>query len=33
MIKNMTRWLLAGLLCLVLWPTQAFAHDGTWQAC
>ncbi len=32
MITNMTRWLLAGLVCLALWSAHASAHDRAWQS-
>ncbi len=32
MTTQRSKWFLAGLLCLVLWPTHASAHDKTWQS-
>ena len=32
MTRCPTKWLLAGLLCLTLWPMRAYAQDLTWEA-
>ena len=31
MAMRKTKWLLAGLLCLALWPAHARDQDGLWQ--
>ena len=31
MITHKTRWLLAGLVCLALWPAHAPAQGGLWE--
>ena len=31
MIGKKTRWLLVGVLCLVLWPVQTLAQQATWE--
>ena len=31
MITHKTRWLLAGLVCLALWPAHASAQGGLWE--
>ena len=32
MTTKRSKWFLAGLLCLVLWPTHASAQDRAWQS-
>ncbi len=31
MITHKMRWLLAGLVCLALWPVHASAQGGLWE--
>ena len=32
MITHKTKWLLAGLVCLALWPAHAPAQGDPWQS-